>query len=196
METSYRLIDGLRKGSEEAYKELFDSFFTSLHQLAVTYVMDEDVANDIVQDVFISIYEHADLLQNVINLDGYLRIAIRNRCLNYLRELDLEDRGKRLYYEEFVELEEISSEEMEAMLEQVTKILDTLPDSCRQICEFRFKEGLKIKEIAERLSLSENTVKVQLHRGVNKVREVFMEQQNNSIQEQKARNIVVLTLLL
>lgn len=192
----HTLIDGLRKGSESAYKELFDRFFTPLHQLAFTYVMDDDVANDIVQDVFISIYEHINLLQNVANLDGYLRIAIRNRCLNYLRELDLEDKGKRLYYEEFVELEEIDSDELEAMLEQVTEILGTLPDSCRQICEFRFHEGLKIKEIADKLSLSENTVKVQLHRGVNKVREAFMMQQCDDSRKQKVMDTAILTFLL
>lgn len=196
MEVIHTLIDGLRKGSEQAYKELFERFFTPLHQLAFTYVMDEDVANDIVQDVFISIYEHVNLLQNVVNLDGYLRIAIRNRCLNYLRELDLEDKGKRLYYEEFVELEEISSNELETMLEQVTEILNTLPDSCRQICELRFREGLKIKEIADKLLLSENTVKVQLHRGVNKVREAFMKQQNSDCREQKVSDIAILTLFL
>lgn len=196
MKVIHTLIDDLCKGSEQAYRELFDKFFCSLHQLAVIYVMDEDIANDIVQDVFISIYEHVNLLQNVTNLDGYLRSAIRNRCLNYLRELDLEDKGKRLYYEEFVQLEEINSDELETMLEQVAEILNTLPDSCRQICEFRFHEGLKIKEIADKLSLSENTVKVQLHRGVNKIREILIKQQSNDCRKQKAIDIVILSFFL
>ena len=192
-------IDALRAGDETAYKELFERFFKLLHQIATVYVMDSDTANDIVQDVFISVFEHSDKLANVANLESYLRISVRNRCLNHLRTLDLEDRNNRLYFEELSEikkLEDNNPSEVESMMESVRKILDTLPENCRRICEMRFIDGLKIKEIASLLSLSDNTVKVQLHRGVEKVREEVAKQALFDNKEQRERFLVLLTLFL
>ncbi|MDR1719374.1 MAG: sigma-70 family RNA polymerase sigma factor [Dysgonamonadaceae bacterium] len=168
------IIDGLSAGDERVYKELFDVSFRMLHQLASVYVLDEDVANDIVQEVYIAIYENAHLLKKVSDLNSYLRIAVRNRSFNYLRQLALEDRKLRLYYEEFVEMDEMEQENVEELLAQAKQILMELPDNCRRICEMRFLDGMKIKEIAQQLNLSENTVKVQLHRGVNKMRETIL----------------------
>jgi RNA polymerase sigma-70 factor (ECF subfamily) len=166
------LIERLISGNEQAFRELFDAMFSALHRLAMVYVLDPDVANDIVQDVFITVYEQSHLIERVRNLDGYLRIAVRNHALNYLRQLDLEDRQRRLYWEEFVELEPEEREELDHLIAKALSALQTLPEACRRCCEMRFVDGMKIKHIAEELSLAESTVKVQLHRGVARIREL------------------------
>lgn len=183
-------------GDSEAYQSLFDRTYQTLHQLAATYVLDKDIANDIVQEVFISIYENARLLQNVSNFGGYLRISVRNRCLNHLRELDLEDKSRKLYYEEFIEVDDIDPKEWGEMLDQVMRAFEELPQSCRQICELRFIKGYKIREIAEQLSLSSGTVKVQLHRGVNKLRNIIEKSPESLENKGKTKNFINLLVFL
>ena len=170
------LIEGLKNKNEKAYMELFDTCFIPLHELAYSYILDSDIANDIVQDTFISIYIGSTKLESVSNLGGYLRNSIRNRCLNYLRDLALEDKNRQLYLQELIERKSLDDSELEDLLCSVYKIMETLPDNYREVCYLRFREGLKIKEIAERLSISDNAVKVQIHRAIMKMKEILGNQ--------------------
>ena len=166
-----KLIRRLEKRDAKAFKELFDRFFEQSYSLALTYVLDPDVANDIVQEVFISFYDHSSILQNITNLPAYITISVRNRCLNYLRDLDLEDRNLRMYYEHLLCVSTSDDcEELSELAKKLERAMPYLPESCRKICEMRFKGGMKIKSIAEELNLSISTVKVQLHRAVSKIR--------------------------
>lgn len=168
-----KLIRRLEKRDAKAFKELFDRFFEQSYCLAVSYVLDPDIANDIVQEVFISFYDRHSILGNISNLPAYINISVRNRCLNYLRDLELEDRNLRMYYEHILCVAASDdSEEMMELARKLERAMPYLPESCRKICEMRFKGGMKIKSIAEELNLSVSTVKVQLHRAVSKIRGV------------------------
>lgn len=165
------LIRRLGKGRADAYRELFERFSERAYSLALTYVADKDVASDIVQEVFISVYDHSSALEGIGNLKGYISMMVRNRCLNYLRDLDLEDRNMRLYYEDllFSSLQEDIDERNELIARLETEF-PSLPENCRKICEMRFKRGMKVREIAEELDIAVSTVKVQLHRAVAKIK--------------------------
>lgn len=166
-----KLIRRLEKRDAKAFKELFDKFFEHSYSLALSYVLDSDIANDIVQEVFISFYDRSSVLSAISNLPAYITISVRNRCLNYLRDLDLEDRNMRLYYEHILCVStDDDSEELSELTKKLEKVMPYLPESCRRICEMRFKGGMKIKSIAEELNLSVSTVKVQLHRAVSKIK--------------------------
>ncbi len=166
-----KLIQRLGKGEPRAYKELFDRFFEHSYVLASTYVIDPDVANDIVQEVFISIYDHASTLKTIDNLPGYISVSVRNRCLNYLRDLDLEDRNLHLYHEYLISAPiDEDNDDLKELMSKLNSILPSLPESCRIICEMRFLKGMKIKDIATELCLAVSTVKVQLHRAVIKIK--------------------------
>lgn len=166
-----KLIHRLGRGEAKAYKELFDRFFERSYALALTYVLNPDVANDIVQEVFISIYDHSSVLKNITNLPGYISVSVRNRCLNYLRDLDLEDHNLHLYYE-FLISNPISedTDDVKELVAKLEREMPSLPESCRVICEMRFQRGMKIKDIASELGLAVSTVKVQLHRAVIKIK--------------------------
>ena len=166
-----KLILRLGKRDAKAYKELFDRFFEHSYCLAMTYVVDPDVANDIVQEVFISIYDHSSDLNSIDNLPGYITVAVRNRCLNYLRDLDLEDRNLHLYYEHLLTAPlDDDNDNLKELIAKIEQEMPSLPESCRVICEMRFRRGMKIKDIASELDLAVGTVKVQLHRAVIKIK--------------------------
>ncbi len=159
----------LRRQDETAYIELFDQYYRYLHSIASNYVLNYDIANDMVQETFIHLFNSIEKLDEIRNIKSYLRVAVRNKCISYLRQLDIEDAHKLLYSRE---LSIIGSDEHETddMSEYMRDLLDSLPDSCKQVCKLRFVDGYKISEISKKLSLSPNTVKVQIHRGKSKMR--------------------------
>lgn len=179
MKISDSIIEGLGKRDEKAYAELFDICYAQLHELAYTYVLDYDVADDIVQEVLITLYERGDV-SNIASLPSYLRISVRNRSLNYLRNLSLEIQHRNLYIQEFSQREELDECEMAAVYDVLKREVSNLPKSCREICRLRFYDGMKIREIAEALSISEGTVKAQLHRALTAIKDAMKKEEGFS----------------
>lgn len=159
----------LKCKDESAYVELFDLHYKYLHAVASNYVLDCDIADDMVQETFIHLYSNIEGLQNIKNYRHYLRVSVRNRCISYLRQLDIEDAHKLLYLKEQDAIG-AENEEVECLSVPVLELLNSLPSSCQQVCKLRFLDGYKIDEISEQLSLSPNTIKVQIHRGVSKIK--------------------------
>ena len=174
MKISDSIIKGIGRGDEKAYAELFDVCYASLHELAYTYVLDYTAADDIVQEVLISLFERTDV-SNISNLSSYLRTSVRNRSLNFLRDLSLEFHNREMYVWEFSQREGLDEEEMNSICDMLRNEVDNLPKSCREICQLRFYEGLKIREIAQRLNISEGTVKAQLHRALQSIKGTMRE---------------------
>ena len=144
------LIKYLRKNDRKAYSILFDKYFERLFTFAVRVVFREDVANDIVQEIFISLYEKSEILNYDLSLKSYLFNSVRNRCFNYLRDRKVEDRRMNLYAEACLWSDNVDWIEEEEVLR-------------------------KIQEIAEELDISESTARVQTHRGMEMLRQRFAE---------------------
>ena len=155
------LIERLRQNDRKAYADLFDGYFDKLFVFALNMVFREDVANDIVQEVFIAIYEKSVLKNYQGSLKAYLYTSVCNRCYNYLRDAKVEDRNMALYAEAAVYSDNVDMIDREEILEKIREVLDELPEKCR--------------EISEQLGMNENTVKVQLHRGMEKLKRCFSD---------------------
>ena len=168
---------GLRRREKQVLTFLFNNYYEKLYFFAKKYIYDANKAHDIVQDVFVRLWENADKLMIHTTIHSYLFTSIRNACLNYLRDLKIEDCNNRKYAEAYIESHNIDMVEDEEMLEKIRSILKELPDKCREICLLRFVDGYKYAEIAKQLNISENTVKVQLHRGVERVKQAFSDRE-------------------
>lgn len=165
------LIERLKVNDEAAYQELFEIFFKRLHHFAQRMVFDAEVAHDLVQAVFISLYENSKKLTVDTNLPGWLFISVRNSCLKYLRDRKVEDRRNVLYAEAMLEAEAMEYIDDEELLQKIYSVIENLPDKCRRIAEMRLIREMKFSEIASELSISENTAKVQVHRAISKIKE-------------------------
>lgn len=148
-------------------------YYEKLYLFAEKYIYDSDRAHDIVQDVFLKIWENAERLELKSSIQHYLFTSVRNGCLNYLKSLQIEDRNNRKYVEAYIESQNVDMVEDEDLLAKIRQVLDELPDRCREVCLLRFVEGYKYNEIAVALKMNENTVKVQLHRGMERLRQAF-----------------------
>lgn len=169
------MIERLRRRDESAVAVLFDRYYKRLHLFAEQHIYDSDRAHDIVQDVFLKLWENADKLILKTSVVGYLFAAVRNGCLNYLRDLEIEDRNNRKYAEAYVESNNVDMLEDEELLAKVREVIDGLPDKCKEVCLLRFVDGCKYSEIACRLDMNENTVKAHLHRGMERLRQAFAD---------------------
>ena len=168
-----KLINRLQRNERAAYMELYDFYFKRLHHFAVNFVFDYDVANDIVQSVFIKLYESISGFSADVNIGAYLCVMVGNRCLNYLRDQNIEDRHKILYLQAAEETETLSWIDDEELIRKIHAVIEKLPEKCREICELRFYKNMKFSEIAAQLAVSENTAKVQVHRAIQKIKETL-----------------------
>ena len=164
---------GLKRRDEPALSVLFDTYYEKLYLFAEKYIYDSDKAHDIVQDVFLKIWENAERLELTSSIQHYLFASVRNGCLNYLKSLQIEDRNNRKYAEAYIESQNVDMVDDEELLARVRQVLDELPEKCREVCLLRFVEGYKYAEIAARLDMNENTVKAQLHRGMERLKQAF-----------------------
>jgi RNA polymerase sigma-70 factor (family 1) len=190
------LIEGLKRREDKAYLDLFDASYSVLHELAYSYVLDYDIAHDILQEMYVNLYENVKLLAGVKNLESYLRVAVRNRCYNYLRNLALEDYHRQMYWNEYVETElnHVDQHRFELLLKEINKIMDTLPPKCKQICTMRFYDGKTVNEISKELTLSVSTVKAQMYRGLDKIRE-SIEHEVNAEKKEIFKDIITFSFI-
>ncbi|CDF79567.1 RNA polymerase sigma-70 factor [Formosa agariphila KMM 3901] len=149
--------------SLKAYKNVFDSLYASLCLFANSYVKDIDIAKDLVQDVFIKVWEDQIQFNNEAAIKSYLYTAVKNRSLDFLKSsrfkatdlmsvVELDTLNKESFYLKEVVIEEAST--------KIEEAINTLPCKCAQIMRLSIKEFTNV-EIANQLAISVNTVKAQ-----------------------------------
>ncbi len=182
-ETDKYLVSAIQIGDYQAFKILFDGYYAGLCKFAGGYVNSRETAEDLVSDLFVKIWEQPQLLAASYSLKGYLYRSIYNSCMNYITRtrikfdnLDPETAGR------LIDLMPKSFEELPstALLvaeldEEIEKAISKLPAECGKIFIMSRKEELSHREIAQKLNISENTVKVQIYRALVKLREALRE---------------------
>ena len=143
---------------------------------ANSYLFDKDSSEDIVQEIFIYIWQHANKLNIETSLKGYLYAMVRNRCFNYLKSIKVTDSFELLDFNINLITEHVfnstSEEDKTIVYHQILKIVDTLPEKMQQIVKLKFLHNYKYSEIAKELGISVNTVKTQLKRAKSKITEM------------------------
>ncbi|MDR1201718.1 MAG: RNA polymerase sigma-70 factor [Tannerellaceae bacterium] len=163
------------------FNEFYIHWYSRMKHFACEYVISEDDAEDIIQDIFLELYEKFHLLENRVNIVAYVFTAIKNRCIDHLRHKIVEqETARRMQEEHFLTLRmkfdslEILEENLfneENLEEIITKALNTLPERCRNIFIKHKIEKKKRKEIAEELNISPKTVENQLTIAYRKLHE-------------------------
>lgn len=143
---------------EDFFHDLFMDYYPSLLSFARYYVEDEVIAEDLVQDVFVKMWESRKQWGKVENFSAYVYQMVRFRCFNYLRGEKLRGEMMRSYKEERLDIVEINQYIEEEIFRLVNQAVDTLPLTCRQVITLTL-EGYRVKEIAEKLNVGEETVK-------------------------------------
>ena len=114
--------DRLINGDEKEFKSLFDLLYVGMVQQATFYTNDFAVAEDVVQEIFVRLWEKRGELKSVQNLEGYLLLSVKNRCLNYLEHQQVVDKYKQ--YCLLQEIQDDDDEDPEQFIEDIGKLLD------------------------------------------------------------------------
>ncbi|HEX6180867.1 MAG TPA: RNA polymerase sigma-70 factor [Chitinophagaceae bacterium] len=156
---------------EQAYKQLFHHFYPSLYQFALSLVKTGQVAEEVVSDVFIHIWQKRAALVRIQNLKLYLFVSTRNTSLNYLRQKkrdilltdDYRVQLRSVYFDPEQLL--ITAE----MINRIQQAIYQLPPRCQLIFKLIKEDGLKYKEVAELLNLSLKTIENQMTLALRKI---------------------------
>ncbi len=169
--TDINVVESLRKHDMEIFRLIYERYFRKLCLFAESYLYDEEEARDLVQDLFFYIWSHAASLKITVSLKAYLFAAVRNRCLNVLRERKIKDEGNDKLFEAmlFSGAYDIAIDENTEF--RLKEALNSLPAKCREIILLKILDEKKNKEIALLLDIAETTVKTQVQRAYRMLRE-------------------------
>jgi len=171
------IIGGIRRGDIRQFETLFRSSYVSLVKYAGTLIKDQDTAEEIVQDLFVRLWQERGKLKIESSLNGYLFRSVHNRCLHHIEHRKVVER----HANEMIFESELNTEDPSGVLQykelqaKIAAILERLPERCGKIfCMNRF-EGLKYSEIAEKLSVSVKTVEANMGKALKEFRKALAE---------------------
>jgi RNA polymerase sigma-70 factor (family 1) len=155
-----KLLELLRLDDRKAFEILYNKYSPKLYYAAYNLFRDKDVCEDLVQELFIDLWTKRNDL-NITSLEWYLKVAIKNRVLMYIRT-----QRATLDVSAIEVLAEKYSADSQLLQHDISRILEDnvaqLPEKCRQIFTLSRKEYLSNKEIATRLGISIKTVENQM----------------------------------
>jgi RNA polymerase sigma-70 factor (ECF subfamily) len=171
-----QLIDRIRQGDEDSFACLYAAYFPYMAAKAASMIQDTEEAKDIVNDIFVSVWNNRRKL--FFPIHPYLQTALKNGCLNWIRysqsKLHMMDSYKSLMeirMERIYAMEALDVNEVIDAVNLIKKAAQTLPERCRVIFEMYFYLGYNSTEIAEHLGLSASTIRVQLKIALSKLKE-------------------------
>lgn len=156
------LVDLLNGGSREAFDEIYRRNWSAMYLAAFNMLQDEDACMDVVQDVFVWIWNKRGSLE-ILSLKSYLISAVKYKVANVIRKLKL----RQSFFDQ-IETEEpsfnnVSSElELKELREVLLQFTAELPDRCREVFDLSRNEHLSNKEISQKMGISEKAVERQM----------------------------------
>lgn len=170
--TDQQLADLLRSGDQAAFAQVYDRYHSLLYIHAMNKLQQEDEARDVVQEIFVRLWEKRMQINISGTLQGYLYRAVRNQIFDLIRHKKVTDE----YTNHFLRTDTISvsladhlirEKQLSAMIEAE---IASLPSRMRQVFELRRFEDLSNKEVAERMGITENTVADQMRKAMKILR--------------------------
>lgn len=168
--TNEYLLAELQNGQEWAFDFIFRKYYKALTAQAVATVKDLDLAQGLVQECFIKLWENRAGTAGIQNLTGYLSFMVRNRCIDHLRKQKAKE---NLHNKLTLKVEDNGTEEFIASFdfeEKLVRVLTAMPERTRMAFEYSRFENLTYKEIAEKMGISVKAVEANVSRALKILR--------------------------
>jgi len=174
-ETDVEFMEAFRKGEERAYDRLFREYYAPLCFFAFRMLHDENLAEDIVQECFINLWNRRKGLNHIQSIRSYLYTAVRYRCVDHYRsgrpDMDaLPDELTQADPASDAEAMMIMTETVKNLYEQ----LEQLPARMREVIKLYYLEGKTYKEIGGILQTDPETVRNQRFKALKFIRKIFI----------------------
>lgn len=169
------LLTAIEQSNEKAFVMLYDLFSKDLSKYILSKVSDLDLAQDILHDLFLSVWKNKDKLKEIKSLPAYLYSSCRYLIMAYYRkrvnsEVSEIDLSQLDILDESVELEDRLH--YRYIIDLVEQEIENLPEKCKAVFKMSRYEYLSNKEIATRLDISESTVEKHINKAISRLRSI------------------------
>lgn len=169
--TDLELLEAIQHDDEEAFAELFRRYWKKVHAMAYPRVRSKEVTAEIVQDIFISLWDKR-ASHSIRHLPSYLYTTVKNKALNYA-EAQVVRKNYWDYCRKFFPDRDNVTEntvEFDELMEAIETGMEHLPEKSKKIFRLNRLEGRSVPEIADALNLSEKAIEYHLTQSVKKLR--------------------------
>ncbi|BDS12927.1 RNA polymerase sigma-70 factor [Aureispira anguillae] len=159
--------------NQKAFQEIYHQFFNGLANYAYSILNDKDAAKDVVQDVFLDLWNKRKTLTIKTSLEAYLVRSVKFKSIDFIRK----DKTKQQYVTKMTPSSHPHTEEdgddaaMNERKKQLSYAIAQLPTKCRQVFMLSRASGYTYKEIAEEMDISVKTVENQISRALKLLRQ-------------------------
>lgn len=169
--TDINKFDSIKKGDIKAYETLFRAYFKPLVIYSERIVRDTDDANEVVQEIFLKLWEKRKKIEIRTTLNSYLYRAVYNNSLQLLRKQKLDLKYRQYNSDHSFESTDPGKEMIATELNHtIGLLLNELPENCKNIFKMNRFRGMKYREIAEHLSISIKTVEANMTKALKHFR--------------------------
>ena len=177
------LLVSVSENNDYAFRVFYDLYYRSVFRFAYYFLKNREACREVVSNVFVAVWKSRVSLRQIVNVEAYLYVVVRNEANRYLkrsqsrpRSLSLDDvpavvldrRGDASLQGGEASDSRLIDSEVEELL---NRLVGDLPERCRMVFLLSRSEGLSVREIASMLSISESTVRVQIKTAVDRILE-------------------------
>lgn len=175
MNSQQQIFEDFKRGKMQSF---YDSTYGLLIAYAQRFLGDENafLAEDCVQEAIFKTYQNRGKMENIVQLKSYVYASVHNNAITYVR--------KRMHNDAYVKDVPLTDSSLSASiavqdaLELLYSVVKELPENMQQLFRLHVEEGLKLKEVAERLNMSDSGVKKQKARMIRMLRKKFGEDES------------------
>ena len=165
----------LNTSPNDCFETLYDRYVSKVYSRCLYITKDSEKAQDYTQDIFIKMFARLDRFQERSSFSTWLYSISHNYCMDQLRM------SKRMTTDRLTDDMDYrysgtdESEEKEYSLQQLTRVMNSLPPQEAMLLRMKYQDGLEIRQIAQQLNLNDSAVKMRLKRSRDKVRQLCNE---------------------
>lgn len=182
MEQEAQWVSEIKKENRNAFRSVYDKYAHKIHHVALRFHLDPTEAKDIVQEVFLTLWEKRDKLREDLSLNAFLLTITKNKILNLHKKKAVH----RAWEQGFIKSNDLFTTHTEDSVlysdleENTLHFIDSLPARKKQIFLLSRQEGFDNAEIADRLNISKRTVENNIYQAEKTIRE-FLKNNNWSV---------------
>lgn len=168
-----KVLRRFKEGDTEAFDMLYRAYSKKLYHFALGLTKDKEVSEDLIQEVFVSLWEKRSQLNPKLNFDNYIFTIVYNAIRKYFRKRSLESKAVDFLFENAPE--NLNGADgiyiYNELLELANQSIEKLPPKRKKVYKLSKQEGLKIKEIAEKMDISTRTAENHLAKALKYLKE-------------------------
>ena len=180
------------------FTRIYQDHFDRLYYFALTFTKSEDLAKDVVSEVFLKLWQNRSGFNEIRQIESYLYISVKNEAIQVLSR-NLVSTNSHDFDQEAKIIDKIDPEELlieKELIQQIERTVSQLPDQCQLIFNMAKNRQMKYKEIADELGISVSTVRMQLIKASGIIRDTIRKKYDDSEDSLGAFKLGVVSLLL